>query len=132
MQVSPAAPNQIVTHHAVCRYKKRCQELVKYLEGSHKTVLPENRKALKKYLGDDTLGDVSVVVDSLYTDSLKHFARFDTSNERLRAIRSERMEWEIARLKNHLEKPKYQIDSPTTVDAICGNQQIEQVCPDCI
>jgi len=99
------------------------------VEASHTTVLPENKEHLETYFGDrEYLPAIRLIIDSIYTHTLDyHGERFAEGNERLHALRTERMASEIETMKALLAKPKYQFDDPASVSAVCGSKQMELV-----
>ncbi|ESK93009.1 hypothetical protein Moror_8912 [Moniliophthora roreri MCA 2997] len=108
-------------------YKKRCLQLLKYLENSEKTIHPDNRRFLVQYLHKNVLGDIRLIVESVYTNTLSlHGENLDLSNPRFQFLRKQRMEMETDMIESRLLKTKFQIDSPLALAAICGTKKLEQ------
>lgn len=85
---------------------------------------------MKWYFGDRGLTEITDIIDSIYTDTLGyHGERGTEANDKLHALRSERMSSEIDAMRAQLIKPKYQLEDVTSVLAVCGTPQIELVSP---
>jgi hypothetical protein len=95
-----------------------------------KTVLPANKKHLKKYLGDEGIGDIKYIVESVYTNALSWDGDdYGQNMEKLEELQRDRMQAQIRSMKEHLAGPKYQLDSAAAVQAVTGTQQTERVSP---
>ncbi|KAL0563359.1 hypothetical protein V5O48_018709, partial [Marasmius crinis-equi] len=107
-------------------YKKWCLQLLNYIENSERLVHVGNLESLGPYLGKDCIGDVRVIVNSVYTNTLSVLGQtLDLSHDRFQFLRKQKMEQEMEMVRSRLVKTKYQIDSPVAVSAICGTQKLE-------
>jgi hypothetical protein len=103
-------------------------ELLDVVESTAKTTLPTNRKHLQAYVGHDALGEIRMIVESVYTDTLSFHGELSGAGyQALERLRRQRMTSEIQGMKAHLLQPKYQLDCPAAVVAVCGTHQVELV-----
>ena len=109
-------------------FKYRCLELLDSVESTAKSTLPDNRQHLKEYLGHDAIGAIRIIAESVYTDTLSFHGELSSSGyQALERLRRQRMASEVEAMKAHLSQPKYQLDSPAAVVAICGSHRVELV-----
>ncbi|KAF9264863.1 hypothetical protein L218DRAFT_943538 [Marasmius fiardii PR-910] len=107
-------------------YKKWCLQLLNSIEDSERMVHPGNLPFVANYLGKNCIGDIRLIVESTYTNTLSVLGQsVDLSHERFQFLRREKMEQEIEMVRSRLINTKFQIDSPLAVAAICGTSQLE-------
>ncbi|KAJ8078578.1 hypothetical protein PM082_012861 [Marasmius tenuissimus] len=107
-------------------YKKWCLKLLNYIENSEYLVHPANVNLMGDYLGKDCMGDVRLIVESVYTNTLSVLGQnLDLSHERFNFLRIQKMNEEMDMVRSRLVKTKFQIDSPMAVNAICGTHKLE-------
>ena len=110
------------------RFKYQCLELLDSVESTAKSTLPANRRHLHKYLGPSGTGEIRIIAESVYTDTLSfHGELSDSGYQALEKLRRQTMAAEVEAMKARLTQPKYQLDSPAAVVAICGSHQVELV-----
>ncbi|KAK7043656.1 hypothetical protein VNI00_008267 [Paramarasmius palmivorus] len=109
-------------------YKKRCLQLLKYLENSEKTIHSNNKQFLRPYLHRNVLGDIRLIVESVYTNTLSlHGENLNLSHPRFQFLRKQKMDMEIDTVESRLMKTKYRIDGPLALVALCDTKKLEQI-----
>ncbi|KAK1233000.1 hypothetical protein PQX77_003914 [Marasmius sp. AFHP31] len=107
-------------------YKKWCLKLLSYIENSEYLLHPANVNFMGEYLGREGMGDVRLIVESVYTNRLSVLGQnLNLSHERFNFLRIQKMNEEMDMVRSRLVKTKFQIDSPMAVNAICGTHKLE-------
>ncbi|KAJ7086700.1 hypothetical protein C8R44DRAFT_893496 [Mycena epipterygia] len=107
-------------------YRHRCMALITSIEDASAKVLPQNKSLLKPYLKKDCYGKIRLMIEGLYTDNLQyHGEATGTEYENLDKFRRELMDDELSKMKSHLAKPRYSLDSKEAVVAVLGTHRVE-------
>ncbi|KAJ7283805.1 hypothetical protein C8J57DRAFT_1293627 [Mycena rebaudengoi] len=102
------------------------QALIDSIAEASKTIMPQNKAALKPYLKKECYGKIHLMIEGLYTDNLQYHGEATGSEyEHLGKYRRELMDAELAKMKIHLAGPNYELDSKEAVQAVLGTHRVE-------
>ncbi|KAJ6599257.1 hypothetical protein DFH09DRAFT_1303774 [Mycena vulgaris] len=107
-------------------YRHRCMALLESIEEASKKVMPQNKKILKPYLKKECYGKINLMLEGLYTDNLQYHGESTGSQyDSLGKFRRERMDDELTKMKAHISKTNYELDSKEAVLAVLGTHRVE-------
>ncbi|KAJ7499104.1 hypothetical protein FB451DRAFT_1428120 [Mycena latifolia] len=107
-------------------YRHRCMALLDSIETACKKVMPQNKSALKPYLKKECYGRIHLMLEGLYTDNLQYHGEATGSEyDSLGKFRRERMDDELNKMKVHINKTNYELDSKEAVMAVLGTHRVE-------